>query len=265
MYEATQFAIADCMKSRGFTYLPVPYASSNSSSGQWGDVQQAEKVGYGFNFSGAADGAVGDETRVADPNDETVAAMSASARAAWTAALNGSVGGPDSVTGSDVVQVVDSQGGVTSYSKSSCRTFGSEQVQGDLAAWIKSRQRLEDLAGEVAQRTDSDPRIAESMRKWSECMKGRGYSVVTRDQAQSYIAEKVQAGELTAIAGRQQEINVAVADAECAHSTGALETRRQVVAEYEKAVRDQNENDFLAFQELQQQASRRAMSRVKGQ
>lgn len=258
MHDAIENATSECMKSRGFTYQPVPFTDPASTRTTWGDVQAAQQRGYGFNFTGAADGG-SDPGSATDPNQAAVAAMTPAEVSSWNQSLNGSIGNPNATD--DIVQVTDSLGAVTSYSKSSCRTYGNQQVQGDLSAWITARQRIEILAGEVATRADADPRVTASMRAWAQCMQQHGYNVNSREQAQSYAAERVGSGQINEQSGRSEEIAVATADAECAISSGAVTTRSTVVGELEKTVRDQYQNDFLAFSELQQKAVAAAQSR----
>ncbi len=258
IYEARESAVADCMKSRGFTYKPVPYQSADETGWTWGNIDYARKHGYGFNFAGVDGGAEGEAGPAAEP-DQT-AGMSDAERAAWTKALLGSSNNPDA-QGKDPDLVEVKQGdSTTSFSKSACRTYAAEQVEGDSVEWLTTEARFTDVAQDVEARTNSDPRFAEVKKKWAECMTGRGYQFTDPEQAQVYVGDRVRAKQITESEGRRQEAEVAVADAECANSVKALETRREIMAENEKAARQDHENEILAFQELQAKAVERATS-----
>ena len=254
--DAKERAVASCMASRGFTYQPQPYQAATPGK-TWGNVDHARRYGYGLNLGNVPDGDQ-DENQQSSPAPDQTVTMSEGEKEAWNKALQGPAAHADA-TGHDPDLVAVRQGDATVYfSKSACRTYGNEQVEGDAVAWQTAQGRFEDLANEVTRRVDADPRTIASMQKWSECMKGRGYDFPSPDQSATYAHDQVQNHQITEAAGRQLEIQVAVADAECANSSGALDGRRQVAAETEAAVRRDHENDFLAFAELQRKAVERA-------
>lgn len=257
IFDAKEAAIAQCMKSRGFEYLPEPYRAPDDLMNSWGDIAYAREHGYGLNYSGEPDRDASTPTEAPPRNDPS--RLPAATRTAWQAALNGaSVGDPDAIgKDPDLVEIKTAEG-ASYFSRSACRTYADEQVQGDEVQWMSSQARVQDLANEVQRTVDADPRIAAKKRDWAECMAGRGYQVTEPETAPDAIMDKVRAGQLDQSDARKQEIAMATADAECVNAVGAPEVRRQVMAEHEKSVLDAHENDIMAFVELQKKAVERA-------
>ncbi|WP_168583342.1 hypothetical protein [Gephyromycinifex aptenodytis] len=257
IFDAKQSAIAACMKSRGFEYLPEPYRAPDGEKNPWGDVAYARERGYGLNYSGEPD--QGASTTTEDPPRNDISRLPPATRTAWQAALNGaSVADPNAIGKDPDLVEIKTADGASYFSRSACRTYGDEQVQGDETQWMTAEKRVEDLANEVVSAVDADPRIAAKKRDWAECMAARGYQVTEPETAPEVIMDKVHSGQIAQPEARKQEIAMATADAECVNSVGALEVRRQVTAEQAKAVTEAHENDIMAFVELRKKAVDRA-------
>ena len=257
IFDAKQSAIAACMKSRGFEYLPEPYQPPDRTVDPRGDIAYARTHGYGLNYTGEPDNGASTPTEAPSRND--LSRLPPATRTAWQAALNGaSTGDPEAIGKDPDLVEIKSAEGASYFSRSACRTYADEQVQGDETQWMSAETRVQDLANEVHRAVDTDPRVAAKTKEWAACMAGRGYHVTEPEKAPDLIMDKVRSGQITASEARRQEITMATADAECVNTVGIPEMRRQVTAEHAKAVTEAHENDIMAFVELRKKAVDRA-------
>ncbi|GAB47890.1 hypothetical protein, partial [Mobilicoccus pelagius] len=181
---------AECMKERGFRYTPhEPVETTMPSSARRGDVATARKYGYGL--SPRLKQGLDEAANAADPKrGANYAGMDNVQVRAWARALGGPVpGDPDFEEGRVSVEGPD---GPKTFNKNGCVAIAQEAVRGDNVAYMQAEMRVESLTGEVWSRMVADPEWAAAQKRWSACMKGRGYSYSKADDASDDIVRRLR-------------------------------------------------------------------------
>lgn len=162
-------AIATCMRSQGFRYVPVPPESNPkdkfAAAFRLPPDKFAEQYGYGIS---TIDFSQADSE---DPNTSIRNALSPRARAAYDKALNGQ----------QQPQTNDSGGGakVTVRGPGGCRGKAIDQVYGAGTAASKGARGAQEMRQfdslfrdleTLSNRIQNDPKVVAAARTWSDCM-----------------------------------------------------------------------------------------------
>jgi hypothetical protein len=161
-----QEGVAVCMRKAGFKYVPfMPQMNFNRPNGPEPGKEDDWQRKNGYGMANSMETMQAPQQMPKNPNDDITKGFSPSELKAYQKALYGSPPKP----------------GETTYMPTDgCMNEG-------FAAQQKIYQTLGPKFDELAKRIDSDKRVLEMMRKWSACMKTKGFSV----QKQQDIFEKV--------------------------------------------------------------------------
>lgn len=160
--------LVDCMRDRGFTYIPIepavpPAGDERDGPSSLPPEEFAQQYGYGM-FA-MDDSALGVESPPADPNQAVVDAMSEEERAAYERALHG---------------IVDEMSG--EVTAEGCAREVTSAVLGEPAAPEPPPEEFEGLLEEMdalGARISEDPRVIEATEAWVECMAEADYPGLT--------------------------------------------------------------------------------------
>jgi hypothetical protein len=233
---ATQDLVTRCMKEQGFSYVPDDVAgisvTISDDEPEWGSREFAEQYGYGAITSPA----LPDAEEFVDPNADYLAGLSESERAAWELALYGAPIDP----------------GVASfdYDWSTAGCFGraihqTDEDSGSAAGDPEFAGLVEQMQGLSTKAAESDAVLA-AEREWSDCLASAGhpgfehkgdplsrisadYAEITRptdapDQSDGSTAGGSDPDPALLKDLTEREIALAVADFDCAESSGYAET-----------------------------------------
>ena len=176
--QQVQEMIAECMAQEGFEYIPTVRPFNDAGFGAPGDVELAKDIGFGITTRYGETTPPGFEEHWTDPNEAIIGALSESERSAYNDTLYGSSvssGGfgsdSDSATaavddGSDSGEVVDDGGFNGCSGEAYMEVYAYEEL-----AEIYELLDLESLG----ERVEADPRVADIIVDWSECMDAQGY------------------------------------------------------------------------------------------
>lgn len=252
VYDATERAIAACMKTRGFSYTPIPYAppSAENANNHLGDVAYATQHGYGLTYAKGADETGGPASNTGPES------LSAAERAAYSLALLGQPLLPDS-QGPTVIQV-ERAGGAVSYRSDSCVSVGTQAVRGDLREWYLVSAQVEDMVNEVLRRVQTDAAFVAMDTQWKECMATAGLGRNSRVQRLTELEQNYNTGRRSRADSVTEERRHAVADATCVQSSGAVDLIRSLMTKYEREVGDAHQAVLTRFAELSRESVDRA-------
>jgi hypothetical protein len=241
-----QEGVAVCMRKAGFKYIPfTPPMNFGPGNGPEPGKEDDWQRKNGYGMANSMETIQTPQQQQKNPNDEIQKGFSPSEQKAYQKALFGAPPKP---------------GQTTFTPTDGCMNEG-------FAAQNKIYETLGPKFEELSKRTESDKRILAMMRKWSSCMKGKGFSV----QRQQDIFEKVlgplqqsvfapptnsaAANNPGAVNGpppinkaklaelRKVELRVANADLDCLSKKDRNE-RDKIRKEYEKAFIAANKADL---------------------
>jgi hypothetical protein len=246
LHDATQLLVRDCMRRRGFLFYIVrpthvrgdrffPYVIDN--------VRWARHHGYGADI----------ERQVAlqrhsDRNARYFASLPPRRRTAALAALNGPR--PQGLE-------VTLPGGqaVASKSDRSCTSDAERALYGDLEAWFRASTLTANLSVLWRSLVVADPAFTAGVTAWSNCMRRRGYAYTDPNQTRAEMTSHTRIDLARAV-------DIAVAEATCATTTGLGAIAHRLDRRYGKAVRHQYRSVLLQARRLQLAALPRARSIV---
>ncbi|MGD8194627.1 hypothetical protein ACEXQB_009045 [Herbiconiux sp. P18] len=237
--KATQDLAAACMKEQGFPYRP------DSSSGvfrhedvdgpSWGSREFAEQYGYGVvrnPFSGGTGSDDGSGEYV-DPNADYLATLSESERAAWEEALYGPPTGE-----------LEGEFAATDYDWTTAGCLGAASHQAELDAGFAGSDpeftALIDEMEALSQKAMTTDAVVAAERGWSDCLASAGhpgfehksdpsadiaerFAAIVRPGEAPSAADSVESAETSPAALdelAEEEVDLAVADFDCAESSG---------------------------------------------
>jgi hypothetical protein len=230
---AGEGVIARCMEERGFTYtedvFPWDY-----------NYEQAQYV-YG----------------VTDPDS---AAVNGLRSAIWMDSVNAHVGADspepseeylDALYGGDEMVITDEETGVelARYAPSSCTGQALDQVTPDWARMDYLQQQAMDILVRVEDPTESSDMVKAGFKRWSACMAESGYQYADPWAPDEDFASEQPTAE---------EIRVAVASAECMHSSGLLRDWSRARAEETQRLLEESPGLVTEWLELQGRAATEA-------
>ena len=182
-----QLEIQKCMQVQGFAYTPeevgdglAVFLRAESEGVSPADYAATEGFGISTRFDAVLEGDfdLSDET---DPNEEHLATLSEGEADAWQFALRGAP--PER---NEAGQLIDPDTGEVIQgagrgAAGGCRLEAQTAVRGEVAM-------LDDLSDdftELNERIESDPRVAEIRRNWTDCMREAGFDYTDEDEAQA--------------------------------------------------------------------------------
>lgn len=225
-----QQAIADCMRARGFEY--VPYVSAT----RWRDGGGIESVRREYGYGVSTRPSVDLPEDGGDPNVAIEASASDDEREAWGTALYGTL--------ESVVSVNDDAGDSIEFDPNACVSVAFETGLGiDRETATQNQLRLEHLTEELDQQIATDDRSLEAWRAWATCMADAGYQAEDRGSIVADLQARLD-GDTSVESVQRYELQVAAQDLECDTSSGLAITQYRVRLAYEQAFVDANPEAF---------------------
>jgi len=228
--------IRDCMKTKGFEYVPVdPVAQQADLVGQTGlsDEDFAAQYGYGLTTLYEQRKRLG-----GGPNAAYRASLAPTDQAAYDRTLYG-----DDVSATFSVALDTGD-----YSRlGGCTKDATNAVFGGIDILQSLQDKLDELDGRIA----ADPRMTDAIAKWSACMRDAGFDLPEPDQVDVVLLAKLEAivgppGNETAdydkaalAALQKEEVTMVAADMKC-EEQHISPVEEKVRAEYERTFREEN-------------------------
>jgi hypothetical protein len=228
---AENLLVGKCMKAKGISYpSDVDGPAPAGGNEQVLRLDERRRDGYGLfkSYSGKGQEPPEAEQRVRQlPPDQ---------RAAYHKALMGS---------EDTRQAIQLPGGgEVGFPTTGCVAEARRQIFGDLLVSARVAHVPSALDSRISQQVDTDPAYVKAENAWRGCMKRKGYAYQhPGDGYPDLQARYEKEGPSQRL--RQQEIAIAVADAECARQ-----------AEIPAAVRTAKQHGAEKLPEIEQQALR---------
>lgn len=261
-----QQAIATCMKSEGFDYIPIDPAAAGFSFVTFGgagqDTSEYRKTkGYGISTTfGTQRGT----TPAKDPNEEIRSHLTDDERTAYDKALYGAAAPKDTGAEGGGVQIRVGPGGADQFGELGCFGKAQQSVGGPSPETVGPK--LKELQDRIA----ADSRLVKANADWAACMNKSGYSQFTKpEEIIQYLFGKmakvtgqddsdsgpastdgisIQAGgpakidEKALAAVQNEELTIAKADDSCSISTKRRDIAKKVREELTKQFLQENPN-----------------------
>lgn len=246
LYDAEQTLIRQCMSRHGFTVREVPehpIPEHRDFPYVVDDVAWAREHGYGSDLERRARA-----LRDADPNRRYAQSLGAERRAEAMNALHGRERNALTVTLPSGVEAGRSDEG--------CTAEAETELYGDLAAWFRAEAVSQELSGLRRSQVTADPAYTGAVRAWSACMRTRGLPHPDPSAARARFLDAP--GEATPT----EERRTAVAEAECALSSGLSDTVGRLSGRYGDALKAEHHSVFRERDRLQRAALPRARAVV---
>ncbi|MGO1055467.1 hypothetical protein [Crossiella sp. CA198] len=230
---AEERLVAACMSARGHHY-PVadqPFTDRTDEERTLGTERRRDQ-GYGL-----SPGALGPAPRSAV--DQHADSLPEPTRTAYTTALLG----PD-----DQRRAVRLPGGgQADFASQGCVAEARRNLFGDLMTWARVAHVPEAYGNRLARELPRHPFFRAAVEQWRTCMAGRGHPFNGLDEPREHLARRY-AAEGPGEALRQQEITLALTDADCAHAAGVHQ--RGLAAQRELAATSLSTEDQRTLGEL---------------
>ncbi|WP_419997987.1 hypothetical protein [Streptomyces boninensis] len=251
---AEQLLMQRCMKREGLKYWPGRPADPDELKNTTlflDDVRWAREHGYGSEFERKAD-----RERRKDPNSAYLAGLSKREHTRWDRAFFGGGNGR-------TVSVTLPSGGRAGVSLDGCVAQARDTLYGDLAQWFRASKTAENLAPLYAKDLKNDPRFKGAVRTWSRCMRGKGHDYATPAAIRNRLPELTE--RLAPDRAHDAEVRLAVAEAQCARSSGLGDTARRLEQEYrDKTIGTRYRDEVDTHLRLQHRALTKARAVTKG-
>ncbi|HEU4348868.1 MAG TPA: hypothetical protein VFR35_13910, partial [Actinoplanes sp.] len=207
---AEERLVGRCMAGKGLAYpAQPPVASELSDEDQALDLDRRRRDGYGLYRSFAATPAEREQSP--SPVDRYVRQLPADQQAAYLLALFGDERRYEGIQ-------LPFSGEVT-FPGEGCLFESQSRIYGDTMTWARITYVPEDLNNKLTDLVVASQPYAKALRAWSECMARQGHRYAHPKDAQDDIAARY-AAEGPREPLRRHEIEVAVADTECARQAG---------------------------------------------
>lgn len=223
LFRAEQRLVRECMEAAGQPYVEADPEVGGLDEG-WSrlgrtDAQFADRVGYVVKGGSGRNPAV-DELRTAAQRD------------AWSLALTGEPWSPPGGLSGPSVPLVHPVTGEEVGGQGTGGCFGQANVElyGDISRHASLRMWVSEMRGTVETQAVEDPRFSEAVRRWSSCMKERGYDYA------GPLAPVQAFGEAEGTRPTAAELATARADVECKEATGLVRTFDELRAEHGRVV-----------------------------
>ncbi|ELP61857.1 hypothetical protein ACKI1I_21395 [Streptomyces turgidiscabies] len=247
LHDAEQLLTQSCMAARGFRTWPVPrrpLAEDRDFPYVIDDVRWASRHGYGSDIEARRQ-----RLRTNDPNQRYFRKLPAADRQRAVAAYNGD-------RSAERLEVRSPNGLTVGRVKDGCTAQAQEELYGDLAAWFRADVVTGALPALRRQQVVSNAEFTFAVRKWSVCMRERGLRYP--DPTDTRAAFLAPEGTTPTPARRRLETRTAVAEAECAHSSGLTSTAARLDRRYDAQLRAKYRNEIRDRSRMEHAALPRA-------
>lgn len=246
---AEQTGIENCLRDKGFRYWPEPRPSASVADlfpYVIDDVHWAQVNGFGGRQ------AIQDQVNAqADPNVRYAAGLSPARREALGIAENGN--GP---ADPGVVATLPT-GQVVGHSIRGCVASTEGYLYGSFPAWFDAENAVAALPSLWQAQVTGDRRYIAAVSRWAGCMAGRHEPYSSPQAAADRFVSASAAPESDAAFAT--EVSTAVAEAQCARSTGLATTARRLDTYYRERV----ETKYAALLDTCHRLERAALPRAR--
>ncbi|WP_163507086.1 hypothetical protein [Fodinicola acaciae] len=241
---AEDILLRGCLRKLGFDFIvtdPRTLPQAREFPYVIDDVAWARQHGYGTDIQRAQD-----QARRNDPNAKYVQSLSSQRQAALLAAENGPSPSGLTITTVDGLQ----------YSRNphSCSSQAQQQLYGDLAGWFGSKASMDSIKYLRITTVQRDPAFLQAGHTWSACMQRSGYHY-----ANPAAIRAAPPGT------RTKEVQLAVAEATCASSSGLSATAASLDKHYDEILRTRYRGVVTTYERLRTNALPRARSIVQSE
>ncbi|MET8386233.1 hypothetical protein ABZV14_24850 [Streptosporangium canum] len=248
LHEAEQLLIQACMSERGFRtwVVPrVPLPEDRDFPYVVDDVRWAGDHGYGSELQKRRD-----QVRSSDPNRRYFERLSPQEQELAVDALHGR-------RSARRLEVTAPNGMTVARFADGCTARAQEELYGDLRAWFRAGTITDALGDMNRARVFTEKEFKDSTRDWSACMRGRGFPYATPHDSRRAFRKPADT------ASRKKEIRTAVAEAECAVSSGLSATAHRLEQRIGAHLTDEYADEFRNRLRLERAALKRARSTVE--
>lgn len=256
-----QQAVADCMRAKGWEYTPVDASSMMFGATIGGDVSPDDRATKGYGISTGMLTETIEPTSGSDPNADYMTSLSEADREAYQFDLYGDMSEFEGDDGGTFVIAAGGDGADPFADNTGCFAEAQRSVPQEGPDFTELGPALQELDEQIT----ADPRMIEATEQWSACMDEAGFDFADPEDIFTYLFGKmgnvpvsggdgtatgeVQIGVVSGGAGlgeaelsalQSEEIAVALADGQCADSTGYATTSEEVRAEYEARFFDEH-------------------------
>jgi len=242
---------AKCMNTAGFKFT-VPPGSSSAPSDTTSvvDLDDRRAHGYGMYEAVSKRATTAVDTDGQAPDIPDIRGLSAADARRWQQALAGDQQSVRTLRLSNGVEVSAGSTGCTAQSRVA--------VYGSIEQYLQLLNEPQSIAADWANRVTSDQRYLDAVAKWAMCMKDKGYTYARPDDAVADLQQQYERSSPASV--RPKEIATAVADGECATSTGLATVASEIKAGYAKKLSAQEERALLRDKEILDASTARAKS-----
>jgi hypothetical protein len=246
---ARQILLRKCMEQAGFDYRVEPpprIPDDREFPYVIDDAGWAWRHGFGTDLQRARE-----NLRNSDPNQQYFSSLPTGRRVAALQAANGRQ--PNGMSAKDP------SGTVVQRSDRSCQVTAEQELYGDARVWFQARVTRDGLKALRTGAVLADPGFAEAARPWANCMRAAGYPYTTPAELRGHLppAEKPLPFP--------EEQHMAVAEANCAVSSGLAATAATLDARHGARLTAKFEADVGTAQRLEQAALPRARELVRAE
>ncbi|MEU2135297.1 hypothetical protein [Streptomyces sp. NPDC018352] len=243
LHESEERAVAGCMRQRGFSYRSVP-AGRPVVENPYGLLTsvRAARDGYGVTsvlLAGPPH----------DPNAKLLAHLDEGRRTAWQNALTGTGKRKRTLSAPDSPDLYINTDG--------CVYLGRRAVYG--GEWEQAELTVSGLTAQVIARVTADPGFRTAQRSWADCLRGKGESFATLQEARGAIqdaAAKAGRGRSALQELGRRELQLAGRDAACQRRSNLAKAVRTAQKRVEAALPTSSRRQAAALAELRKCASR---------
>lgn len=215
LYQAEQILIRDCMAQHGFRYWVIPFSDQTADGPQFpfviDNVAWTRRHGFGISQSASV--------LSPDPNTAYFERLPVGRQDHYVA----DVDGPE---GSQAVQVMMPADYVLGHSSHGCQAWAEGKLYGNYELWFAAVNVTDSLQPLAQAQVLKDPRYLRAVTQWARCMRATGYPYSSPAAAAAAFRESSKSRP------RQAGIRAAVAEANCANSTGLAATARRLDTTY---------------------------------
>ncbi|MET0340059.1 MAG: hypothetical protein ABW252_03620 [Polyangiales bacterium] len=261
LWMAEERAVADCMRARGFSYLPSPPDERSDEAVAFtriepGDVDAARAVGYGL-AEALTHGAIPKDDF--DANAAQLDKLAPERREAFLEALSGPAVPANAPNARGAIETVALPGGGSaSWYRDSCFAQARRALYGDDYAHNELGYAEAILREQIREEVEREPAHVAAIARWSACMREGGFAYARPDEPSIALSAAHHAGKLSLEALRDEEQRIATADARCVNETGLHARRREAESRSEASLVRARRDDLLAMRTAREQASTRA-------
>lgn len=231
---AEERLIKKCMEERGFRYglERQPTADERRSPGYvLDDLRWAREHGYGGRIQ-----RTWDRARQHSPNIAYYRELPPKERLRWSDALYGA---PDSASLSADLPA----GGTVSIATEGCNAEALRGLYGDLKTWFRVDKTADNLSALYEPRIKQNKHFTAAVKSWSQCMSGKGHTYPDPPALRSRLPALTKG--LNDTRAHAVEVRLAVAEAECARTSGLGKTARALEDTYRTELGEGRYRDLL--------------------